>query len=51
MGIMKRHLEEKIAEFAKLHGKSEREIYKSDEWYALAIKYAEANLKGGKNEA
>lgn len=43
MGLMKRHLEEKVAEFAKMHGKTEQEIYESDGWYNLAVKYAEQN--------
>jgi len=45
MGIMKQFLEEKITEFAKLHGKTEQEIYENDEWYALAVKYANQALQ------
>jgi hypothetical protein len=45
MGLMKRFLEEKVTEFAKIHGKTEQEIYESDEWYALAVKYANQALQ------
>lgn len=46
MGKMKEFLMDAITEFAALHGKPEEEIYKDDRWYDVAVKYADAKLKG-----
>jgi hypothetical protein len=45
MGMMKRFLEKKIAEYARVTGWSEEEIYADDEKYALAQQYADKELK------
>jgi hypothetical protein len=44
MGLMKNFLEEKITEYAEIIGVSEEEIYKNDNLYALAVKFAQQNL-------
>ena len=46
MGIMKRHLEEKIAEYAKIIGVTEQAIYENQGLYNLAVKFAQSNLDG-----
>jgi len=44
MGLMKRYLMERIAEYARKSGLTEEEIY-DDTKYALAVEYASECLK------
>ena len=46
MGRMKEFLMEAIVEFADICGKTEEEIYRNQQWYDVAVQYADAKLKG-----
>lgn len=45
MGMMKQFLIEKVAEYAKIRGWTEKEVYASIFKYDLAVLYADTQLK------
>jgi len=45
MGMMKQFLMEKVAEYARLRGWTEEEVYADDRKYRLAEDYVDTQLK------
>ena len=45
MGMMKQFLMEKVAEYAKIRGWTEEEVYADSRKYELACLYADTRLK------
>ena len=45
MGMMKQFLMEKVAEYAKMRGWTEEEVYADSRKYDLAVLYADTQLK------